>query len=41
MREFMKRLLCRHGPWRILNIEWDGVTVCECRKCGKIKRVPL
>ena len=44
MREFFKRLFCRHGEgkvWQIVAINWDGVTVVKCSKCGAIKHVPL
>lgn len=43
MREFFKRLFCRHRgeAWQILNIEWDGVIVCRCTLCGKVKRIHL
>ena len=43
MREFFKRLFCRHRGevWQILNINWDGVTVCRCKICGKVKHIPL
>lgn len=41
MKKFFKRFFCKHGPWRILSIGWDGETTVECQKCGKIKRKGL
>ncbi len=41
MKEFIKRLLCRHGPWRIVAIGYDGCCTVACKKCGKIKSRPL
>lgn len=41
MKRFLKRLLCRHGPWRIVYVGWDGVTSAMCKKCGTVKSVPL
>lgn len=32
---------CRHGPWQILGIGWDGTSLVKCKKCGKQKEVPL
>lgn len=36
-----KGVFCRHGPWQILGIGWDGTTLARCRKCGRQKEVPL
>ncbi len=41
MKTFIKRLICHHGPWRVVYIALDGVTSAMCTKCGKIKSVPL
>ncbi len=39
MKQLIKRLFCKHGPWVLLAIEWDGAAVVKCDKCGKLKRV--
>ena len=36
-----KRLRCKHGRGRVLQIEWDGATIVQCDHCGKIIRIPL
>jgi len=35
MKRFFKQLFCRHKKGRVLSIEWDGTTVCECSNCQK------
>lgn len=39
-RFIFRHMFCRH-VFRMVYIEWDGTTCCECEKCGKQKRVPL
>jgi hypothetical protein len=41
MREFFRRLFCKHREGTLLAIEWDGVSVYRCRACKKVFRVPL
>jgi len=41
IKRVWKRLLCSHTHYRLLNIEYDGVSVYQCRHCSKIKKAHL
>ena len=40
IKTLVKRFRCDHD-YRLLSIEWDGVSYYKCDKCGNIHRVPL
>lgn len=41
IKRMWKRLRCSHQLYRLLSMEYDGVSVYQCRHCSKIKKVNL